>query len=160
MERTEDNIVDNILVDDLVDVARFQGDADYVLKLVRKAVRANNVQQIHDLSRAIKAAPLMSAFNLHKIGRLALVDAVETSSQAAVHAVVTGFGLTAADVRSVAEAVGDPDLADCLGYELMLMEGTVDEDKRSRWLLEIWFGIVCVFITLVVCRAITMLFPQ
>jgi hypothetical protein len=129
-------------VDDLVDVARFQGDADYVLKLVRKAVRANNVQQIHDISRAIKALPVMPGFNLRPIGRLALVDAVETSSQAAVHALVTGFDLTAADVRSVKEAIGDPDLTDCLDCELILLEVPVNEDNRYLAVLTIWFGVV------------------
>lgn len=149
MERPENN-----MEDDLVDVARFQSDAEYVRKAVRKAVRKvvrkavrkaackNNVQQIHDLSRAIKAAPLMARFNLRPIGRLALVDAVEIDNQAAVHAVVTGFDLTAADVRSVKESIGDPNLTDCLDCELILLETPVDEDKSYLGLLTIWFGVV------------------
>lgn len=157
MERPENN-----MEDDLVDVARFQSDAEYVRKAVRKAVRKvvrkavrkaackNNVQQIHDLSRAIKELPFMAAFNLHNIGRLALADAVETSSQAAVHAVVTGFDLTAADVRSVKESIGDPDLTDCLDCELILLEGTVDEDKIYLDGLYIWLCLVLVWL---VCAA-------
>jgi hypothetical protein len=136
--------------DDLVDVARFQGDAEYVLKLVRKAVRkaacGNDVQQIHDLSRAIKALPVMAGFNLRPIGRLALVDAVEIDNQAAVHAIVTGFDLTAADVRSVKESIGDPDLTDCLDCELILLEGTVDEDKIYLDGLYIWLCLVLVWL--------------
>jgi len=148
MERRED-----ALVDDLVDVARFQSDAEYVLKLVRKAVRKvaceNDVQRIRDLSRAIKAAPLMAGFNLRPIGRLALVDAVETSSQATVHELIAGFDLTAADVRSVKESIGDPDLADCLDCELLLLEQD-DKDKRYQDGLNIWLGLVLVWL---VCAA-------
>lgn len=148
MERPED-----ALMDDLVDVARFQGDAEYVLKLVRKAVRkaacGNDVQQIHDISRAIKALPVMPGVNLRPIGRLALVDAVEIGNQAAVHALVTGFDLTAADVRSVKEFIGDPDLTDCLDCELILLECCpVYKDKRYQdgriiWLVFVLVWLVC-----------------
>lgn len=148
MERPENNIVDNILVDDLVDVPRFQGDADYALKLVRKAARKaaceTDVQRIHDLSRAIKVSPLM--VNLRPIGKRALVDAVKTGNKAAVRALITEFDLTVADVRSVKAIIVDQDLTDCL---CRVEEGIRDSRVLNQFFTRLLFclgvgGLACV----------------
>lgn len=137
----------------LVDVARFQSEGGYQLELVRRAVRANNIEDLHNYARAIKAMPLVAGFNLRPIGRAALVDAVELGNQAAVHALVTGFDLTAADVRSVKESINDPDLTDCLDCELMLLEEPMEDDNRWLGVVTIWLSLVLVLIAWIVCNA-------
>lgn len=108
--------------DTLVNVTRFQDDPHYVLKHVRAAALAGDVPSLHALSRAIKQLPVMAAFNMRPIGRCALADAVRGGSQAAVHAIVVGFGLTASDIVCVKEHINDPELTDCLDCELLLLD--------------------------------------
>jgi hypothetical protein len=135
----------------LVDVARFQSEGEYQLKLVRRAVHENNIEDLHAYARAIKAMPIVAGFNLRPIGRAALVDAVELGNQAAVHALVIGFDLTASDIEAVKGRINNPKLADCLDCELLLLASDkVDQyEARARAAFvenAVAFGVVVVFV--------------